>query len=486
MVAIRRIALVLATLALSGGCARSHPTPIDLPSFSDVSAAPAAIQTAAKAIVRIGTTDEFATGSFISPTGLLLTNNHVLGVDICPREGCYAQLSFMFQRGSSPQTPLTVFAVPQAVDVGLDMAVVQVYDGPSGGAITTPEYLTLDARDPGQLLGEHVHVVGHPEGGLKKWTQGEVVDAQGTWIFTSAFILPGNSGSPLLDDDGHIVGIVHRGPTAQDLVSDDGVDEYSIGTASSALIAAMAAPLPAAMRSVAASTTDDDVVQFAQVYRNAQVKDAVVDGAPKPVLTSLAAACDAGLARDDYESPEDLSSALAPCTQAVAWIDCRTDSGATFAVCPDDVDAWRQRFQSVFDRWQSLNGMLELDEVTFAQEGLASSIADGQSAATQGLNAALAAASPPLDFGIANYLAAFDVPAYHGKNVVDFVRGYASVPGYGIQATDIASAAVWFSNDATLQPSQTISLLKALASDPTVDLGGKLYVEQVLYRSGAL
>jgi hypothetical protein len=298
--------------------------------------------------------------------------------------------------------------------------------------------------------------------------------------------LPGNSGSPLLDDDGHIVGIVHRGPTAQDLVSDDGVDEYSIGTASSALIAAMAAPLPVAMRSVAASTTDDDVLQFAQVYLNAQVKEAVVDGASKPVLTSLAAACDAGLARDDYESPEDLTSALAPCTQAEAWIDCRTDSGATFAVCPDDVDAWRQRFQSVFDRWQALNGMLELDEVSFAQELLASSTADGRAAGTQGLNAALAAASPPLDFGIANYLAAFDVPAYHGKDIVDFVRGYASVPGYGIQATDIASAAVWFSNYDTLQSPQTLSVLRALSSDPNVDLAGKLYIEQVLYRSGAL
>jgi hypothetical protein len=312
------------------------------------------------------------------------------------------------------------------------------------------------------------------------------VDTEGTWIITTAFILPGNSGSPVLDDDGNIVGIVHRGPTAQDLVSAEGIDEYSIGTASSALVTAMAAPLPVAMRSTAASTTDDDVVQFALVYRNAQVKDAVVSGAPKPVLTSLAAACDAGLARDDIESPEDLTSALAPCVAAEAWIDCRTDSGAAFAVCPDDVDAWRQRYQSVFDRWQSLNGMLELDEVSFALAALSSSMAEGRSAAVQGLGKALSAASPPLDFEIANYLAAFDIETYEGVQTVDFVRGYASVPGYGIEATDIASATVLLSNAAVMAPSQGISLLKGLASDPTVDLAGKLYVEQVLYISGAL
>ena len=29
----------------------------------------------------------------MSPQGLLLTNNHVLGVDLCPIEGCFAQIT---------------------------------------------------------------------------------------------------------------------------------------------------------------------------------------------------------------------------------------------------------------------------------------------------------------------------------------------------------------------------------------------------------
>ena len=63
-----------------------------------------------------------ATAVFISPDGLLLTNNHVLGVSICPVEGCYVQLTFGDQRGVPVSPAEVVFAVPKAVNVGLDVA----------------------------------------------------------------------------------------------------------------------------------------------------------------------------------------------------------------------------------------------------------------------------------------------------------------------------------------------------------------------------
>ena len=491
MVAFRRPGTALGLLlALLAGCSSSSSQKVQLPSFTDVSAAPPAIQTAAKAVVRIETAGELATGSFISSTGLLLTNNHVLGVDICPKEGCFAQITQMHQRGAPVQQPETIFAVPKAVDVGLDMAVVQLYTvtaGAAGSELQSPSYLTLDSQSPAALQGKHVNVVGHPEGHLKKWTQGQVVDSDGSWISTTAYILPGDSGSPLLDDAGHMVGLMHRGPTAQDLVSGDGVDEYSIGTASSALIAAMGAPLPAAMRSTADAVTDDEVVQYEDVYRNAQAMSAMVGGVAKPVLTSLGAACDTGLARDDYESPEDLTDALAPCLDAELWIECRSDAPAGgFGVCPTDADAWRQRYQAVNEHWISLNDQLQLDPLTFGIAGLSSSMAQGMSDGAQSLQTALAAAKPPLDFDIANYLAAFQVASYAGVQTLGYVRGYASVPGYALSATDIASSALWLNHNGTLSASDTTSLLRALDGNVGVDIGSKLYIEDILYQSGAL
>ncbi len=473
-------------LAACGSHDNSAAPAVQLPSFHDVSDAPAVIQAAAEAVVRIETAGEAATGSFISATGLLLTNNHVLGVDICPIEGCFAQITQMYQRGQAPvPTPLHVFVVPIAVDVGLDMAVVQTYTADaSRQMLSTPQFLTISARDPAQLQGTHINVVGHPEGHLKKWSPGEIVDSDGTWIWTSAYSLPGNSGSPFLDDNGQLVGILHRGPTAQDLVSTTGVDEFSIGTASSALSAAMSAALPAAMLSTAASTTDDVVVSHDLVYLNAHTPNANVNGTPKPVITSLGEACDAGLARTDYESPDDLSAALAPCTDALQWINCASPATDGSSVCPDDAAAWVQRYQAVYDHWIALNGDLELEMLTFGMAALMPT--NGQATATQNLQAALAAANPPFDFNIAFYLATFNVPSYAGVTTLDFLNAYKTFPDYALSGTQIVQTALSLYQNQELGSTAALNLLQTLAADPTIDIGTKLYIEDVQYQSSAL
>jgi V8-like Glu-specific endopeptidase len=494
---MRRIPGFFACLPLLSlaGCSRSDPAPgASVPSFHDVTEAPAAIQTAARAVVRIETADAFATGSFISATGLLLTNNHVLGVGVCPREGCFAQITRMHQLHSAKEAAETIFVVPTAVDVGLDMAVLQAYStdaaGNRSGQLVTPSFLAFDPKDPASLEGTHVNIVGHPEGRLKKWTQGDVIDSSGEWITSTAFILPGNSGSPILGDDGKIIGILHRGPTSQDLLTSNGADTYSVGTASAPLVAAMSAALPAALVSTAAATTDDDLVAHEAVFRNAHTTSASVNGAPKLVLDSLAAACDKGLARQDIASPEDLDAALAACYAAERWVECRTDMGpGSFGVCPstpDAVDAWRGRFASVEQHWRALNGAHDLEAVSFALAALETSQAAGLAKGASSLQSALTQAGTPLDFGIAGYLAAFGVTIFGGTSLPDYVRGYAKVPHYEISGTSVAVTALWLNHDEALSADDARAVLVALAGDAKVDIGTKLYVEDVRYNSGDL
>jgi hypothetical protein len=485
----RLLPIAGALLACVLGCSSSDGSGATVPYFKDPSDAPAPIRTAARAVVRIQVGDEFASGSFISPDGLLLTNNHVLGVGVCPVEGCFAQLTWTFERHSPSRPPQTIYVVPKAVDVGLDMAIVQTRaDGPAGAPLTTPDYLTIDSREAGGLHGAHVHVVGHPEGSLKKWTQGDVVDSKGDWIWTTAFVLPGDSGSPILDDHGHIVGIVHREPAAPDLVAQATVNESSIGTASAALIAAMSAPLPAATWSVSAAATDGDVVSHQFVYWAAHRQDANIGEAQKPVLESLAAACDAGLARNDYASPDDLTSALQPCVDAAQWIDCRSDTMAPFHVCPDSAGAstWLTRFGAVVDHWRAFNGQLALVEASFAPASLSPSMATGQEAGSRTLSQLLQAATPPLDFELAAYLAAFGILSYDATNLVDYVRGYKTAAAYALFGRDIVSAAVWLNHAHALSGSDTTTLLQALDADKTIDVGTKLYIDKILYNSGML
>jgi hypothetical protein len=476
----------LAALALLlWGCS-SSAAPASGPSLDDITSANPTIQTAAAAVVLVTMPGFVATGSFISPDGLLLTNNHVLGVGVCPIEGCYVQLTWNYQRGARLSQPVTVFAVPKAVDVGLDMAVLQASSAPGGPPLSTPSYLTIDSRDPASLLGIHVTVVGHPEGSVKKWSQGQVVDADGTWITTSVFVLPGNSGSPLLDDHGHIVGLMHRSPEGEDLIADDGLNASSIGTASSALIAAMSAPLPGSMGSTAAPVTDAEVVSNQLLYLASRVPTARVGGADKQVLASLGEACDAALAVKDYASPDDLSAALEPCFDAEQWIECRSDARTSFGVCPDDAAAWQSRYEAMYQALRSLNGELDLDEMSFAEAALSSTTADGQFAAEQLLTQAVAVAQPPLDFHVASYLAAFGVDTYRGASVVDFTRNYGSVPDYAADGQDLASTILWLSNTGAIGYADTKSLLSAVHGDRTIDLGTKLFIELAEYNRGIL
>src|SRR4051812_11010331 len=96
--------LSLIGIALSASACSGSDSPFY--AYTDPSDAPEPIRAAAAAVVRIGTPWSNATGSFISADGLLLTNNHVLGVEVCPREGCFAKLSFSYERGQPFQAPM--------------------------------------------------------------------------------------------------------------------------------------------------------------------------------------------------------------------------------------------------------------------------------------------------------------------------------------------------------------------------------------------
>lgn len=478
-----------ASLVGCGGGGDDAPH-VSLPAFNDISSAPMPIQTAAAAVVRVRTALEVATGSFISPTGLLLTNNHVLGVRVCPQEGCFVEVTRMLQRGSSDIKPDVLFGVPVAVDVGLDMAVVQLYDAPGGSMVGSPHFLTLAQVDAASLVGKHIAIVGHPEGHLKKWTDGVVTDLDGEWFLTNAYTLPGDSGSPVLDDAGGMVGVIHRGAVGEDLFSSNNVNVFSLGTASAQLAATMTAPLPAAMVSTAAETTEEKVVDNDAVYLNARVPTVTVNGQQDSVLAILGRACDAALARQDFQSPDDLSGALVPCYHAMTWIECRSEvsGGSNGTQCPtgDVAAAWSARFQTINSTWVAMNGQLDLYAVSFAVSHLQASFAEGVTAGAATLSDALARSQPPLDFGLANYLAAYEMFSYGGTSIIEYVENYQRVLHYEMQASSISSTASWLLSKGQLRRDQAFSIWSRLAADPNVSIGAKLSVEELRFHSGAL
>ena len=486
---------MVALCAVAGACSSGPatatfpgPATVTLPHFNDITTATPEIQTAARAVVRVRTAGEYGTGFFISPTGLLLTNNHVLGDPVCAVEGCYVGLTQMHERGKPQQDPSTVFAVPTTVNPGLDMAAVQFYDL-NGNQLDTPDYLSFDGQDGASLLNQHVTIVGHPEAALKKWTDGQVTDTNGQWITTTAYTLPGESGSPILNDQGQVVGLLHRGPTSEDLFSETGVDMYSTGTASAPIVAVLAAPPSPPVVSTTAATTKEQFLANDFIYLNAHVATVTVDGMSISAIPILGEACDAALARTDFTSPSDLDSALMPCYQAETWIDCRGNSSVPYGiVCPAPTAqaAWASRYQSMNQIWLGMNGQPDYYAVSFAIAALQLTWDGGVSAGAQSLQQVLAAASPVLDYHLALYLAAFAIESYGGTQIATYVANYKQVPHYELQATNIAYAAGWRYNNRNMTKAQLQSFLQQLFADPNISVGSRLAIEEFLYSLNAL
>jgi len=153
------------------------------------------------------------TGSIIRPDGLVITNAHVV----------------LNKESNRPYRRISVFLKPDRVtgnmdsdlsrrvetklvayDPTLDMALLQMERPPSGLTV-------ISLADPDRVaIGDPVVAIGHPEtGGLWTLTTGTIsaeIDnfngVKGKDIFqTEASLNRGNSGGPLLDDEGAMVGV---------------------------------------------------------------------------------------------------------------------------------------------------------------------------------------------------------------------------------------------------------------------------------------
>ncbi|MFQ5490498.1 MAG: trypsin-like peptidase domain-containing protein [Phycisphaerae bacterium] len=163
------------------------------------------------------------TGAFINATGLVVTNNHVVD----PNHGkSPKERARDFQRITTPKYQVIVDCGTETEKVlpatllhqseSADLALLQVNDK-SGQAWASRDYLTFVPQD---VLGENtkVWIFGYP-GGLSRGkdvaiTSGLITNLVRTpsraitYIETDATANPGNSGGPMVDVAGRLLGVV--------------------------------------------------------------------------------------------------------------------------------------------------------------------------------------------------------------------------------------------------------------------------------------
>ena len=150
---------------------------------------------ARRTVVHIKTDLGSGSGSIIDPSGLILTNNHVISDA--------KEITVYLEDGTS------YTGTVEARDLVRDLAIVKI-------KATGLPYLEMgDLSEVG--LGQQVIVLGYPLGAEKLTVTSGLVSAIDfdsgrniTWVQTDSAINPGNSGGPMLDLRGRVIGIVTR------------------------------------------------------------------------------------------------------------------------------------------------------------------------------------------------------------------------------------------------------------------------------------
>ena len=142
---------------------------------------------------------------FLDASGLLITNYHVISSEVDPKYEGYSRMYIRMGDAASARIPARVIGWDKAMDLALIKAEY------------TPEYVfsVTDWNIPS--VGDTIFAIGSPAGLEKTVTQG-IVSALGRRflqigdvIQIDAMVNHGNSGGPVLDTAGHLVGIVFAG-----------------------------------------------------------------------------------------------------------------------------------------------------------------------------------------------------------------------------------------------------------------------------------
>ncbi len=149
----------------------------------------------------------FATGFFISPDGLFLTNHHVISPEDCSAERCLnTQFVRDFRPGGAQRSYGDFSLVAASKDHDFALLAVKLAPGE-----VVPHYVLSETFSENDYSKPHaLHVIGHPGGASLMASTATLLGSEGKYgiMDLNAAALGGSSGSPILHN-GIAVGQFH-------------------------------------------------------------------------------------------------------------------------------------------------------------------------------------------------------------------------------------------------------------------------------------
>ncbi len=144
-------------------------------------------------------------GFFIDKRGYLLTNYHVIASEVDPKYEGYSRLFIKLSGRADEKIPARVVGYDRIFDIALIKAEVE------------PDFILSHAASVDLEAGDSIIAIGSP-GGLENTVTSGIISAtgrrflqMGDAIQVDVPLNPGNSGGPLLNSTGQLVGIVFAG-----------------------------------------------------------------------------------------------------------------------------------------------------------------------------------------------------------------------------------------------------------------------------------
>ena len=175
-------------------------------------------------VVLIASTNTVGTGVVVSEQGDIITNEHVIRDAYKARGDEWVAVWFKPSNGARPVKSDFLLARILRRNQRRDLAHIQLTQLMPQTAVVIPLATVMPS------IGQEVFTIGHPKTYLWSFSQGIVSQIRpnyewkypdgilrsATTIQTQAPINPGDSGGPLLDDEGAVVGIVVGSATETD------------------------------------------------------------------------------------------------------------------------------------------------------------------------------------------------------------------------------------------------------------------------------